>query len=262
MCMKIAILGAGAFGTALGGILAEKGHDIDYYDSKVERERLTDVLAGAKYIVLAVPSNAVPHLLPYLPKDIPLIVATKGILNDETFKDFKDYMILSGPGFADDIKKHKKTLLTATDARILQLFETDYLHFDYTSDERGVLMCGALKNVYAILAGYYGLKPRTLLWRLYVRAAAREMQSILAANGADPRTVKLACGKGDLRLTCNYPSRNYEYGQMRARTTGKYYTKKTVEGLSALSKIRRHEIILPEDTTIMEQILEESKAWN
>ena len=42
--MKIAILGAGAFGTALGGILANKGLDIDYYDSKFEREKLSDVL--------------------------------------------------------------------------------------------------------------------------------------------------------------------------------------------------------------------------
>ena len=51
--MKIAVLGAGAFGTALGGILADKGYDIDYYDSRLEREKLSDVLADAKYIVLA-----------------------------------------------------------------------------------------------------------------------------------------------------------------------------------------------------------------
>ncbi len=62
--MKIAILGAGAFGTTLGGVLAEKGYDIDYYDSKVERERLSDVLKGAIYIVLTVPSKAVPYVLP------------------------------------------------------------------------------------------------------------------------------------------------------------------------------------------------------
>ena len=36
--MKIAILGAGAFGTALGGILADNGYDIDYYDPKIEKE--------------------------------------------------------------------------------------------------------------------------------------------------------------------------------------------------------------------------------
>ena len=29
--MKIAIMGAGAFGTALGGILADKGYDIFFF---------------------------------------------------------------------------------------------------------------------------------------------------------------------------------------------------------------------------------------
>ena len=133
--MKIAIMGAGAFGTALGGILADKGYDIDYYDSKVEREKLSDVLKGAKYILLAVPSKAMPYVLPYLPKNIPLIVATKGVLSDKTFAGFKDYMVLSGPGFADDIKAGKKTKLTATDERIINLFGTEYLSFDYTDDE-------------------------------------------------------------------------------------------------------------------------------
>ena len=86
--MKIAILGAGAFGTALGEILAGKGYDIDYYDSKLERETLSLVLETAKYIVLAVPSMAAPHLLPYLPPHKPLIVATKGFLDDHNFKNF------------------------------------------------------------------------------------------------------------------------------------------------------------------------------
>ena len=87
-------------------------------------------MADAKYIVLCVPSKAAPYLLPYLPKNKPLIVATKGILSDKAFDDFKDYMVLSGPGFADDIKAAKNTKLTATDDRIIELFETNYLTFD------------------------------------------------------------------------------------------------------------------------------------
>jgi glycerol-3-phosphate dehydrogenase len=133
--MKIAILGAGAFGTALGGILANKGYDIDYYDSKVERERLSDVLMKAKYVVLCVPSIAVPYLLPYLPKNLPLIVATKGILTDYAFHEFRDWMVLSGPGFADDIKAKKKTFLTATDSRVVDLFSTDYVQFDFSPND-------------------------------------------------------------------------------------------------------------------------------
>ena len=98
--MKIAILGAGAFGMALGGILASKGYDTDYYDAKIERERLSDVVYGAEYILIAVPSEVIAYILPHLPSNIPLIIATKGILSDAVFANFSDYMILSEIGRA------------------------------------------------------------------------------------------------------------------------------------------------------------------
>ena len=258
--MKIAVLGAGAFGTALGGILADKGYDIDYYDSKVEQEKLADVLAGAKYIVLCVPSKAVPHLLPYLPKVKPLIVATKGILSDKTFDEFKGYMVLSGPGFADDIKAGKQTKLTATDKRIIELFGTDYLTFDSTEDKRGVLMCGALKNVYAIMAGLKGLEPDTVEHEKYLTEVSEEMQALLSANGASPDTVNLVCGKGDLRITCAYPSRNYEFGRI-LRENPEAQPEKTVEGVSALKRIKRGEIKVPETTTILRELMKVSDKW-
>ena len=258
--MKIAVLGAGAFGTALGGILADKGYDIDYYDSKLEREKLSDVLVRAKYIVLCVPSKAVPYLLPYLPKTKPLIVATMGILSDKTFVDFEDYMVLSGPGFADDIKAAKQTILTATDLRIVNLFGTSYLSFDMTSDKRGVLMCGALKNVYAIMAGLRGLEPGTEEHRRYLKEVASEMKALLATNGAKAETVDLVCGKGDLKITCAYPSRNYEFG-CKLRENSEYQPEKTVEGISALKRIKRGEIVVPETVVILRELMKVSDKW-
>ena len=253
--MKIAILGAGAFGTALGGILAEKGYDIDYYDSKIERERLADVLSNAKMIVLVVPSKAVPYLLPHIPKDIPLIIATKGLLDKKPFEEFKDYMVLSGPGFAADIKAHQKTLLTATDERIVEMFTTDYLTFDFTNDAQGVLLCGALKNVYAILAGYQDLKVGTAEWEKFILEVADEMREILRVNQADPKTVDLSCGIGDLKLTCNNPSRNYEFGQI-LRQNLEAEPEKTVEGITALKKIQRGEIVVPDTCNKMYYLME------
>ena len=258
--MKIAILGAGAFGTALGEILAGKGYDIDYYDSKIEKENLAGVLEGAKYIVLAVPSIAAPFLLPYLPKDTPLIVATKGFLDAHNFKDFSDYMVLSGPGFAADIKAGKPTHLTATDDRVLELFETDFLSFDKTSDNEGVLMCGALKNVYAIYAGFLNLNPGSLEHEQFLTEVAEEMKALLKANHADPKTVDLACGRGDLRLTCALPSRNYEFGQILSKNPNAR-PEKTVEGLTALNKIKRGEIIVPEQATRLKELIKISDDW-
>lgn len=258
--MKIAILGAGAFGTALGGILADKGYDIDYYDSKVEKEALSKVLLGSKYIVLAVPSFAAPYLLPHLPKEKPLIIATKGFLDSHNFRDFKDYMVLSGPGFAADIKNKKETHLTTTDPRIVDLFSTDYLDFDLTTDKNGVLMCGALKNIYAIYAGYLDLKPGTPPHERYLTEVSEEMQALLLANNGDPATVKLACGIGDLRLTCDFPSRNYEFGQI-LRDKPKAKPEKTVEGLTALLKVKRGEIKVPDAALRLRELMLLSDEW-
>lgn len=257
---NIAILGAGAFGTALGGILANNGYDIDYYDSKTNPESLSDVLSQAFLVILCVPSKSAPFVVPHIPKHLPLIVATKGILDDKAFEDFSDFMVLSGPGFADDIKAHKQTKLTATDARIVDLFTTDYLTFDTTSDKKGVLMCGALKNVYAIKAGLLNLEPGTITHERFMKDALAEMKLILELNGADPKTTDLVCGKGDLKITCYYPSRNYEFGHKLIKNPD-YQPEKTVEGVSALKRIKRGEIKIPENTPYLHSLIKESTKW-
>lgn len=257
--MKIAMLGAGAFGTALGGILADNGCDIDYYDSKVEKERLGDVLKKVKMMVLCVPSKAVPYLLPHLPKNIPMVVATKGILIDNCFDDFKDWMVLSGPGFADDIKAGKDTYLTVTDERVKDWFKADYLHFDMTDDRRGVLMCGALKNVYAMLAGYKKLQRESLEWWQFITDVSAEMKILLDANNAHSTTVDMACGRGDLELTCGLPSRNYEYGMILRDKPG-YQPEKTVEGLSALRRILSGDILVPEGLKLLAEVTDAIKC--
>jgi len=259
--MKIAIMGAGAYGTALGGILAEKGYDIDYYDPKLYKEPLAQVVDKAAFVVLVAPSFALPYLLPHLPRKVPLIVATKGILDMRQIGGFDDVMALSGPGFADDMKAHAKTVLTATDARVIELFSTDYLSFDYTADLYGVLLCGALKNVYAVLAGMSEFEAGSPEWEEFISLVCGEMKAILKANGADPMTVNLVCGVGDLRLTCNYPSRNYEFGRiLRAQPHAE--PKKTVEGISTLAKLRRGELVIPEAAVQLRQLIEISKQWN
>ena len=253
--MKIAILGAGAYGTALGEVLVANGYAVQYYDALTRQETLAEVLAEAEMMVLCVPSEAAPHLLPHLPKDLPMVVATKGILSDRSFAEFKDVMVLSGPGYADDIKAHKETHLTATDRRIMKMFGTEYLEFDEARDVRGVLMCGALKNVYAILAGLKDLQPGTEEHQQFLDAAAGEMQEILAVNGADPATVDCNCGRGDLKITCYYPSRNYEFGQ-KLRKNPYYQPEKTVEGWSALRRIRQGEIKLPRNLALLKELMD------
>ena len=259
--MKIAILGAGAYGTALGQVLFENGHEVRYYDPALKDTSLDDVLADAEAMVLAVPSTALSTILPKLPKNIPMIVTTKGILDTDILSDFEDIIILSGPGFADDIKAHKRTLLTTNDDRVKEMFTTDYLKFDHSDDAKGILLCGALKNAYAVMAGLLDLKPGTNEHEDFLANAADEMKTILDANGVDGQTVELACGKDDLRLTCGMPSRNYEFGQTLRRNL-QFPAGKTAEGVSVIDGIRNGKLHIPKSAKIMQDLLKRSLTWN
>lgn len=258
--MRVAMLGAGAFGTVLGNVLTENGHVVKYYDPALGTI-LEDVLDGAEVMVLCVPSHVAPKLLPFLPVDLPLIVTTKGFLSDDVFSRFKNVMVLSGPGFAKDIADHKETLLTATNDLIPQLFENEYMKFDHSDDVKGVLMCGALKNVYAIEAGFRGFDVSSEEMRQFIEIAADEMALTLGKNGANPDTVKCACGIGDLILTCSPDSRNFEFGSNLAKDS-KYKPEKTLEGVSALKRILEGAILVPETATILNDLIIRSKEWD
>ena len=121
-------------------------------------------------------------------------------------------------------------------------------------------MCGALKNVYAIYAGLLNLQPGTLNHEQYLTEVAEEMKALLYCNNADFNTVDLACGVGDLRLTCALPSRNYEFGQI-LRKNPKAEPEKTVEGLTALSKIKRGEIKVPDVAPKLLELMRISDNW-
>ena len=211
--MKIGVIGAGAYGTALGGVLEEKGHEVVYYDPAITDKFVHDLVWDAEMVLLAAPSTAVPELLLQLDVHTPLIIATK-----------------------------------------VKLFDTDYISFDHTKDLRGVLMCGALKNVYAIRAGYLGLKPGTAEHQQFITDVAKEMEVILLANGAMRDTVYHYCGVDDLKLTCNLPSRNYEFG-MKKRENPDYQPEKTVEGVATLARIVAGEIEVPLEASILKEII-------
>lgn len=256
---KITVLGAGAFGSAIGAILKENGHQVTFYDPVLEI-LLEEALAGAEVQVLAAPSVAIWDLLPRMPKEVPLIVTTKGLMSDEVFQEFRQFEIVSGPGFARDLKEHRETRLTATGQLAAELLTRPYLSFDFTDDRRGVLLCGSLKNVYAILAGRLGLEPGSNEYQQYLTEVAEEMRATLSANGCQAETVNLSCGVGDLALTCTPSSRNYHFGTRLAEEPTAQ-PEETVEGVSALKRIERGEITVPPEAFRLRYLLNESKKW-
>ena len=264
--MKIAIFGAGAFGSALGEILISNGHQVDYYDpAKYPDKNLTSVIDGSEVNILAVPSSAAPKLMLFLPHDKPLICASKGFLSMASFKQFgANFSIISGGAFAADLESKKKLTLTATSDLVEQLFKTDWLSFDRTTDQIGAMLCGSFKNVYAIGAGYWELKYATPDFDDFINSVMNEMRLILMNNGGKPETVSLSCGLNDLVVTCASPtSRNYEFGMnlKKDQELGKKALTgavrlPTTEGLTTIEQISKtSSFVKPKNTPILDRII-------
>jgi len=264
--MKITIFGAGAFGTALGNILEANGHQIEYYDPiKYPDKGLTSAIEGSEINLLAVPSNAAPKLMLFLPHDKPLICASKGFLTMASFKPWgNNFSVLSGGAFAADLNEKHETVLTATSPLIKQLFTTTWLTFDETTDNTGVLLCGALKNIYAIGSGYWGLSYGTTDFDDFINSALNEMKTIVAANGGKPQTVDLSCGLRDLVITCaSATSRNYDFGtklkkdpELGKKMISEQVKMPTTEGVVCIAQIpHTPSFVKPANTPILNRII-------
>ena len=241
--MIISILGAGAFGSALGKVLTDNHHDIKYYDPFLYPEvSLEQATYQANAIIIAIPSANLPEFLENYPenlKKLPTVLATKGLSSPELFKDFPHFSAISGPGFAQEIIEGKPATFTASAPFAMGLLKNDQISIELQEDLLGILLCGSLKNIYAIGAGYHSDSENDSA--MFIQHAHAEMEKYLADHGAKPETAELACGIGDLILSCtNETSRNYTCG-VRLRE-GKRLPEiidelKTIEGVSALQQI-------------------------
>jgi len=128
--------------------------------------------------------------------------------------------VLSGPNLAREIAEHALTasVIASKDEALCRRVQA-VLHGRtfrvYASHDRfGVELSGALKNVYAIIAGMaaalgMGENTRSLL----ITRALAEMTRFAVRLGANPMTFLGLAGVGDLIATCSSEkSRNYRVG--------------------------------------------------
>ncbi|MFC3166818.1 NAD(P)H-dependent glycerol-3-phosphate dehydrogenase [Paracoccus fontiphilus] len=248
--MSIAILGAGAFGTALAVALAARGPvTLWARDTSWGRDNprlpgvtlpdaihVTDDLgdaARANTLLLALPAQALGGFLAghaVLLDGKRLVSTAKGIdLSKLTGPSAlladacpqATVAVLTGPSFAADIARGLPTALTLACAdgdagKALQhTLSTPVLRLYRTTDVTGAELGGALKNVIAIAAGVVigaglGDSARAAI----VTRGFAEMTRLAARLGARPETLTGLSGLGDLTLTCtSAQSRNFRYGQ-------------------------------------------------
>ena len=193
---------------------------------------LPAALQACELAFVALPSSALRQVLQPVSGLLAgkqLVSTTKGI-EAQTFKLMSEIIeevapqarigVLSGPNLAKEIAAHTLTAtVVASEDEALCRTVQEVLHGRtfrvYASADRfGVELGGALKNVYAIIAGMaaaLGMGENTK--SMLITRALAEMTRFAVHLGANPMTFLGLAGVGDLIVTCSSPkSRNYQVG--------------------------------------------------
>jgi glycerol-3-phosphate dehydrogenase (NAD(P)+) len=249
---RVAVIGAGAWGTALAQAAALAGREVTLVarDPSVVAEinthhtnsahlksqplsesiRATTQFTGADLVILAVPAQATRAALAGLALDgVPVVLTAKG-LEQGSLKRQSEILaeaapgaipyVLSGPSFAADVAAGRPTAVTlagddndATEAIAAALAGPTFRPYA-AGDRIGVELAGALKNVYALAAGAVdGAELGASARAALIARAFAELGRLLPAFGGRAETLMGLAGLGDLTLSCtSTQSRNYRHG--------------------------------------------------
>lgn len=264
--MNVGIIGAGAWGTALGVVSARGGADVTLwsfdglykeFDGVVMPENLhiTKDMAQMQAMDawLVVTPAAFFRETMIRAHDFyhgqPIIICTKGAEPEtcafvsemliDTIPECIDYGVLSGPQFAAEVASDIPTGSTLSGTKVAREAGRKILNKLYlseTDDVIGTEICGVGKNAVALICGYNFVASRGENERAMIFTRAwNEIVAIGKHMGARAETFLDLCGIGDLFLSAtSETSRNFSGGMAIARgepVVG------TVEGISALRGI-------------------------
>lgn len=194
---------------------------------------LPSAISHADTIFVAIPSQSFRDVIhagaDYFKEGQVVISTTKGI-ERTGFRLMSEILqeeiprtrigVLSGPNLAGEIahKDLTATVIAAKDLEVRRraqaLLGCLYLRVYANVDLYGVELAGALKNIYAIVAGLAsarGMGSNTQA--MLITRGLAEMSRFAVSMGANPMTFLGLAGVGDLIVTCTSPqSRNYRVG--------------------------------------------------
>lgn len=249
---RVAVIGAGAWGTALAqaAAMAARAVTLVARDPAVVAEinarhtnsahlgaqklapsvRAASTYANADLVILAVPAQASRAALAGLSlAGIPVVLTAKGLEQGSLRRQSEVLAeaapgavpyVLSGPSFAADVAAGRPTAVTlagdddaATEAIAAALAGPSFRPYA-AGDRVGVELAGALKNVYALAAGAVdGARLGASARAALIARAFAELGRIVPAFGGRAETLMGLAGLGDLTLSCtSEQSRNYRHG--------------------------------------------------
>ncbi len=287
---RIAVLGAGSWGTTFSKVLADGGSDVALWARRPElaREitqskrnsdylpginlprnlwsssRLPDVLDGAEFVFISVPSQSLRANLAIVSELIPstaiVVSLMKGVekgsglrmsevITQELGIDPDRIAVASGPNLALEIAREQPTAAVVssrsleTASAVAVAATNPYFRSYVNTDVIGTEFGGVLKNLIAVAIGIvdgvgYGENTKASI----ITRGLAEMTEFAVAYGARAETLAGLAGLGDLIATCESPlSRNNTAG----RLLGQGYTfsdvveqmNQTAEGLSSVAPV-------------------------
>lgn len=260
--MKVGVIGAGAWGTALAITAARGGADVVLWSYDGVHKDFENV-EMPKNIRMTADINDMHDMDTWLvvtpgaffretmrkARDTyngqPVIICTKGaenttgqfmseILNTE-IPECVDFGVLSGPQFAAEVAlgvPTGSTLAGTNNAIVAGQGTLNKLYIEVSDDIIGTQVCGVGKNAVALICGYNSVKCAENERALIFTRAWNEVMAIGMAMGGQMRTFLGLCGIGDLFLSAtSATSRNFAGGVAIAQGN---QPQGTVEGIYAL----------------------------
>jgi len=249
---NVAVIGAGAWGTALAIQAARAGNAVTLWardpataaaiEASRENPRLAGVTlpdaihvtavmpAASDAMILAVPVQYLRAVLPQIPVTAaPLVVAAKGVeagtlrLPLEIIIELRPAAraaVLTGPNFAHEVARGLPAaaviagLDPAPREQVAAMLGTASFRLYGSGDPIGAQLGGAAKNVIAIAAGaVMGAGLGENARAALITRGLAELGRLVTALGGRAETVTGLSGLGDLLLTCTGPSsRNFSLG--------------------------------------------------
>ena len=243
MKKSLAIVGAGAWGSALAIALSEKFDQIFLitkdnantdrlgnqhealsipFNSNISIGSSFEVVKDSLAVLIATPSSSFNSVLTNLEPHInrkPVAWLTKGfdpdngkLLHESFSQKLPNHhpCVISGPTFAAEIvEKKPAAIVVASKDKITRDFwaetiQTNNLRAYTNSDIVGVQVGGSVKNILAIAAGIAnGLGFGANTQAALITRGLAEMTRLGVALGADKVTFQGLSGMGDLILTCS-----------------------------------------------------------
>jgi glycerol-3-phosphate dehydrogenase (NAD(P)+) len=225
--MRIAVVGAGSWGSAFAGVLRERGHEVALAGrDAAERDDVT----AAELVCVAVPSRVFREVTASLAGVAPVLILTKGLdpKSGERLSQVvagREAVVLSGPNHAEEIAQGlpAAAVLASANEQLAASLQ-DEIHsvrfrIYVNTDLVGVELCAAAKNVIALAAGAVdGLEAGDNAKAALITRGLAEMARLGEACGARPETFSGLAGMGDLMVTCwSRHGRNRRAGELIAR---------------------------------------------